>query len=227
MEIIHLLDAKPAELSGGQRQRAALGRAIVRRPNVLLLDEPLSNLDALLRISMRSELKQIQRRIAVTTIYVTHDQTEAMSLGDCVAVLRDGEIQQSGTPDEIYHNPQNLFVAKFMGTPPMNFLDGKILKKAQKDIAIATRHDRKNLILGIRPEHLQVTSPEDGIFRGTLKLVSSLGSEIIFYIDIAQYKILVKVFEKPGFSEGDKVGVTFDSRNVFIFDKNSEKRKMQ
>ncbi len=139
LEIENLLDARPAELSGGQRQRVALGRAIVRRPRVLLLDEPLSNLDALLRTSMRGELKQIQRRLAVTTIYVTHDQTEAMTLGDRIAVLKDGRLQQTGTPEEIYHRPANSFVAGFIGTLPMNLLDGGLLAKAQRRLEVC-RH---------------------------------------------------------------------------------------
>ncbi len=123
LEITALLKAKPSELSGGQKQRVALGRAIVRQPNVLLLDEPLSNLDALLRTSMRAQLKMLQKKINVTTIYVTHDQIEAMTLGDKIAVLNKGEVMQTGTPEEIYNNPQNLFTAKFMGTPPMNIIE--------------------------------------------------------------------------------------------------------
>ena len=227
LEITHLLEAKPAELSGGQRQRAALGRAIVRKPNVLLLDEPLSNLDALLRISMRSELKQIQRQIGVTTIYVTHDQTEAMSLGDCIAILKDGEIQQIGSPDEIYSNPQHLFVAKFMGSPPMNLLDGDILTKFSKRLQLEIKPEGINaqsLILGLRPEHLWITEPNDGFIRGKVNLIGSLGSEILLYVKIDRHEILVKVFEKPSFNEGDDVGIKFDPKNVFIFDKNSEKR---
>ena len=227
LEITHLLEAKPAELSGGQRQRAALGRAIVRKPNILLLDEPLSNLDALLRISMRSELKQIQRQIGVTTIYVTHDQTEAMSLGDSIAVLQDGEIQQIGSPNEIYSNPQNIFVAKFMGSPPMNLLEGDILKKFGRHLQLEInpeKIDEKSLILGLRPEHLRITKVGDGIFNGKLNLIGSLGSEIILYIKIEQHEILAKVFEKLSFKEGEEVGISFDSKNVFIFDKNSERR---
>ncbi len=225
LEITQLLGAKPAELSGGQRQRAALGRAIVRKPNVLLLDEPLSNLDALLRISMRSELKQIQRQIGVTTVYVTHDQSEAMSLGDSIAVLKDGEIQQIGRPDEIYNDPQNLFVAKFMGTPPMNFFEGELLEKAQKNLNIDGNFDKKKITLGVRPEHLRVTNPANGIYRGMLKLVGALGSEIILYIGIDQQEILAKVFQKPDINEGEEVGIDFDSENVFIFDRNNGKRK--
>ena len=141
LEIDDLPDARPAELSGGQRQRVALGRAIVRRPKVLLLDEPLSNLDALLRTSMRGELKRIQREVKQTMVYVTHDQTEAMTLGDRVAVLKDGTLQQTGTPAEIYDAPDNRFVAGFIGTPPMNLLDGILLAKARKTVEIPVGRD--------------------------------------------------------------------------------------
>lgn len=225
LEITQLLGAKPAELSGGQRQRAALGRAIVRKPNVLLLDEPLSNLDALLRISMRSELKQIQRQIGVTTVYVTHDQSEAMSLGDSIAVLKDGEIQQIGRPDDIYNDPQNLFVAKFMGTPPMNFFEGELSEKIQKKLNIDGNFDKKKIILGVRPEHIRVTEPENGFFRGTLKLIALLGSEIILHIGIDQQEILAKVFQTPDINEGEEVGIDFDLEHIFIFDRNDGKRK--
>ncbi|MFZ0728451.1 MAG: ABC transporter ATP-binding protein, partial [Desulfobacterales bacterium] len=165
LEIENLLDARPAELSGGQRQRVALGRAIVRRPRVLLLDEPLSNLDALLRTSMRGELKQIQRRLAVTTIYVTHDQTEAMTLGDRIAVLKDGRLQQTGTPEEIYHRPANRFVAGFIGTLPMNLLDGGLLAKAQRRLERAGIRDIARLQLGLRPEQIRITAAADGVWR--------------------------------------------------------------
>jgi len=165
LEISDLLRVKPAELSGGQRQRVAIGRAIVRKPAALLLDEPLSNLDAQLRVSMRRELKELQRRMKVTTVYVTHDQTEAMTLGDKIAVMKDGGIEQTGPPDEVYEKPAGVFVAKFIGTPPMNMLDGASLAAAWlesplfKTLASKSISPRE-IILGIRPEHLRVTKSE-------------------------------------------------------------------
>lgn len=225
LQIGDMLQAKPGELSGGQRQRVALGRAIVRDPAVLLLDEPLSNLDALLRITMRSELKQIQRRLNVTTIYVTHDQTEAMALGDRVAVLKSGEIQQLGAPEEIYHQPRNLFVAKFIGSPPMNILEGKILAHAQKEIDIPDSRDSEKIFLGVRPEHLRISAEsESSIFSATLKVISSLGSEVILYLSINGQEILAKVGGKISLKEGQTVGINFDEENLFVFDKDKGKR---
>jgi multiple sugar transport system ATP-binding protein len=224
LEISALLEAKPRELSGGQRQRVALGRAIVREPNVLLLDEPLSNLDALLRISMRSELKQIQRKLGVTTIYVTHDQTEAMSLGDRIAVMQAGEIQQIGAPADIYHDPANLFVAKFMGSPPMNFLDGKVLEAAEKRIAAFTKIQTKDVVIGLRPEHIQIVRPEEGIFRGRLNLISSLGSENLLYLDVGGNEMAAKAPEQIDFAEGAVVGINFDEKRLYIFDKKDGRR---
>ncbi|MFP4083038.1 MAG: ABC transporter ATP-binding protein [Candidatus Aminicenantes bacterium] len=224
LEISHLLEAKPGELSGGQRQRVALGRAIVRKPNVLLLDEPLSNLDALLRISMRSELKQIQRKIKVTTVYVTHDQTEALSLGDRIGVLKQGEILQEGTPDEIYHDPMNMFVAKFVGTPPMNLMEGDILDTAQKKLEKASQLDRKKIILGLRPEHIRVTAEKEGFFQGELSLIGSLGHENILYIKVGSHQILAKAPEDISYQEGDRVALDFDEKNLFVFNREDEKR---
>lgn len=218
LEISELLDAKPSELSGGQRQRVALGRAIVRRPNVLLLDEPLSNLDALLRISMRSELKHIQRRLGVTTIYVTHDQTEAMSMGDKIAVLNEGLVQQEGTPDEIYHDPANLFVAKFMGSPSMNLLSSKIIRYARREIPA---NQAENIILGIRPEHLSIVEKDNGIFNGNLEMISSLGSEKLLHVKISEYSLMVKYSGESQLKEGSEIGIDFDMNNLYLFDRNS------
>jgi multiple sugar transport system ATP-binding protein len=227
LEISHLLEARPGELSGGQRQRVALGRAIVRKPNVLLLDEPLSNLDALLRTSMRGELKQIQRGLQVTTIYVTHDQVEAMSLGDQIAVLEGGVVQQLGDPDSIYNDPANLFVAKFVGTPPLNILDGEILTEAQKDLSIKNTRDLREISLGLRPEHVRITEEENGVFRGKLNLVSSLGSETLLYLSVDHQKVLAKV-EKvedvKSLREGQSVGIDFEERKLFVFDKANGRR---
>ena len=219
LEIADLLEAKPAELSGGQRQRVALGRAIVRKPRVLLLDEPLSNLDALLRISMRAELKKIQRRLELTTVYVTHDQLEAMSLGDQVAVLKDGLVQQVGTPHDIFSDPANLFVAQFIGTPPMNVLDGRMLEKVPKRLRVAAAHDPSRILLGIRPAHIRVSADGEGLFNGNISLVSSLGNEKLLYIDLMGQEILVTVTDTGRFKEGQTVRIDFDEMNLFLFRK--------
>jgi multiple sugar transport system ATP-binding protein len=220
LEIADLLEAKPAELSGGQRQRVALGRAIVRKPRVLLLDEPLSNLDALLRISMRAELKKIQRRLGLTTLYVTHDQLEAMSLGDRVAVLKDGLVQQVGTPYDIFNDPANLFVAQFIGTPPMNVLDGRMLKKAHKQLRnAADQQDPSRILLGIRPAHIRVSVDGEGLFDGTISLVSSLGNEKLLYIGVSGQEILATVTDTADFEEGQTVRIDFDAMNLLLFHK--------
>jgi len=224
LEIRPLLDARPAELSGGQRQRVALGRAIVREPKVLLLDEPLSNLDALLRTSMRGELKQIQRRLAVTTIYVTHDQTEAMTLGDRIAVLKDGELQQTGPPQDIYHRPSNRFVAGFIGTPPMNLLDGAALTAARKPLEISNRTDLKNLQAGLRPEHIRITEKSRGVLHGRLVLTTSLGSEALHYLDVDGRQVLVQTVEPCEFQENQEVGIDFDAENLYLFRKEDGRR---
>ena len=220
LEIADLLEAKPAELSGGQRQRVALGRAIVRKPRVLLLDEPLSNLDALLRISMRAELKKIQRRLDLTTVYVTHDQLEAMSLGDQVAVLKDGLVQQVGTPHDIFSDPANLFVAQFIGTPPMSVLDGRMLEKAHKRLRhAADQEDPSRILLGIRPANILVSAEGEGLFDGTISLISSLGSENLLHIDVMGQEILASVTDAGHFEEGQIVRIDFDAMNLFLFRK--------
>lgn len=216
LEIEDLLEARPAELSGGQRQRVALGRAIVRRPKALLLDEPLSNLDALLRTSMRGELKQLQRRLEVTTLYVTHDQTEALTLGDRIAVLKDGRIQQTGTPEDIYHRPANRFVAGFVGTPPMNLLDGSLLREA---LSAAGVEDPDHVQAGLRPEHLQVVGKGEGRLRATLQLISPLGSDALMYLDYRGRQLLAKGAGTEGFREKQEVGVDFDPDHLYVFDR--------
>ncbi len=224
LEINEILEAKPAELSGGQRQRVALGRAIVREPNVLLLDEPLSNLDAMLRITMRSELKEIQRELNLTTIYVTHDQTEAMSLGDSIAVLRKGEVQQIGTPYEIYNEPENLFVAKFIGSPPMNILDMETLSRTEREIGRLAGKKDKKLIAGLRPEDIKVVPENEGLLRGKLRMIGPVGGESLLYLTVEGKELLAKVSEKPSFNEGDRIGIDFDDSKILLFDKEKEIR---
>jgi multiple sugar transport system ATP-binding protein len=199
LELGALLERKPAALSGGQRQRVAMGRAIVREPAAFLLDEPLSNLDARLRAQMRNELATLQRRLGTTTVYVTHDQTEAMTLGDRIAVLRDGRIQQLGTPRELYLSPANLFVARFIGAPAMNLLpariDGDRLRLPMTSLALPERL-RKGphagtdaLIAGIRPEHFLIASErrastDDGAFRARPRFVEWLGADVFVHFEV-------------------------------------------
>jgi multiple sugar transport system ATP-binding protein len=197
LELEDLLDRKPAALSGGQRQRVAMGRAIVRQPAAFLLDEPLSNLDAKLRTQMRTELARLQRRLGTTTIYVTHDQTEAMTLGDRIAVLRGGEIQQVGTPRELYRNPANLFVARFIGSPAMNLLPARIegahLILPMTEVSFPEGcQDRfgqngREVIAGIRPEHFREAAGSDGeagTFRAHLEVVEWLGADLFVHFDV-------------------------------------------
>jgi multiple sugar transport system ATP-binding protein len=192
------LDRKPANLSGGQRQRVAMGRAIVRDPKAFLMDEPLSNLDAKLRVQMRTEVARIQKRLGTTMVYVTHDQTEAMTLGDRVAVMRAGVIQQVDTPGHLYENPANLFVAGFIGSPSMNFLPGRL-----EDSSLALPFgsfplpdplrphaaDGRDVLVGIRPEHFEDAAvegemPDRARFRATLDVVESMGSELYAYFEV-------------------------------------------
>jgi multiple sugar transport system ATP-binding protein len=206
LDLEPFLDRKPRALSGGQRQRVAMGRAIVRQPQAFLMDEPLSNLDAKLRVQMRAEISQLQNRLGTTTIYVTHDQVEAMTMGDRVAVMRKGELQQVATPQELYDNPVNLFVGGFIGSPAMNLLEGK-LERANGGMAVAIGSQRlelgdvclnerpalkdfdgRDVIVGIRPEHLEDVelvqdAPENRRLKGEVALTEALGAELIVYVN--------------------------------------------
>ena len=204
LDLQNHLERKPANLSGGQRQRVAMGRAIVRDPKAFLMDEPLSNLDAKLRVQMRTEVSRIQNRLGTTTVYVTHDQTEAMTLGDRVAVMRAGVIQQVDTPANLYEEPYNLFVAGFIGSPSMNFLparlEGDIVKSAFGDAALPDQlrsrlqrepgQGARDVILGVRPEHFEDTAIESGElhdrmhFRTKIDVVESMGSELYVYFGV-------------------------------------------
>jgi multiple sugar transport system ATP-binding protein len=195
LELTAHLERKPANLSGGQRQRVAMGRAIVRSPKAFLMDEPLSNLDAKLRVQMRTTISRLQRRLGTTTVYVTHDQTEAMTLGDRVVVMRSGIVQQVGTPTELYERPANLFVAGFIGSPSMNFLpgtlEGGVVHSAIGDIPVpervATRAKGHELIIGIRPEHFEDASLVDApgvTFEHRVDVLESLGSDVYAYFTL-------------------------------------------
>jgi len=234
-----LLTRKPKQLSGEQRQRVAVGRAIVRKPEVFLFDEPLSNLDAKLRLHMRMEISKLHNRLEATMIYVTHDQVEAMTMGDRIVVMNDAVVQQIGTPMEIYERPSNLFVAGFVGSPSMNFLDARI---AQDDngLFIDAAHFRvripegrcplcydlvgKEVIFGIRPEHIQdrmycVDPISDNCFMARVDFVEPMGSEMIVYIGIGQTSIVAKVNPRTSAREDSEIGIHIDMDCVHIFDK--------
>ena len=211
-EILNLteyLDRKPKQLSGGQRQRVALGRAIVRNPKVFLMDEPLSNLDAKLRVQMRSEIKKLHEKLQTTFIYVTHDQTEALTMGDRIVVLNGGDIQQVDTPDEIYNNPKNTFVAGFVGSPQMNFIDGK-------DIGLD-----ENILYGIRPEKM---TKADGDIKLTVEVDISemLGSEKIAYFNIGEKRCSAKL--EPEIQIGKTLELSIKQDDLYKFNKETGER---
>lgn len=214
LNIGHLLERKPKQLSGGQRQRVAVGRAIVRKPKVFLFDEPLSNLDAKLRVQMRAELKKLHERLQSTMIYVTHDQVEAMTMGDRICVMKDGFIQQVSGPISLYDKPKNKFVAGFIGTPPMNFMDVEVKERGENlflnegmfELKIPSmlnehvaKHSGKKLVLGIRPEDIYdklfyTLGPKDGnIFSSTVEVVEPLGSEIYLHLNTGKNTLVAKV----------------------------------
>lgn len=211
-EILNLgeyLDRKPKQLSGGQRQRVALGRAIVRNPKVFLMDEPLSNLDAKLRVQMRSEIKKLHEKLQTTFIYVTHDQTEALTMGDRIVVLNNGDIQQVDTPYEIYNNPKNMFVAGFVGSPQMNFIDGEVLGLD------------KNIIYGVRPE--KMTSPDGDItLTADIDISEMLGSETVVYFNLGSCKCCAKLDSDVNLS--GRIEIKIKTSDLYKFDKASGER---
>ena len=226
LDIKEFLKRKPKELSGGQRQRVALGRAIVRDPQVFLFDEPLSNLDAKLRVQMRAEVKKLHRQLGTTMIYVTHDQVEAMTMGDRIVILNNGITQQVGTPLDVYHNPVNMFVAGFIGSPAMNFISGKLedgkffshdfsLDLKEKDIKSG------DIVLGIRPEDIHLDGKGVNL---QLILVEPLGNEIILRLQADHYTVIARV---PSFDTAqlpESVSVRFDLSKICLFDTKTEKR---
>ena len=237
-----LLDRKPKQLSGGQRQRVALGRAIVREPKVFLMDEPLSNLDAKLRVQTRAELIKLHQRLQTTIIYVTHDQVEAMTMGTRIAVMRDGVLQQLDTPHNIYEHPSNMFVAGFIGSPAMNFFDVNV--EAQDGIAqlkgegfsvtlsgdVARRaapYNGKRMILGIRPEHLgQLSRGEDesrGEISSTVDVVESMGSEQYAYMTLDGKTFIARLSADVPVKMGDRVRLGFSKNDIQLFDSETER----
>ncbi|HEY8347784.1 MAG TPA: sn-glycerol-3-phosphate ABC transporter ATP-binding protein UgpC [Symbiobacteriaceae bacterium] len=237
----HLLGRKPKELSGGQRQRVALGRAIVRNPKVFLMDEPLSNLDAKLRLQMRTELSKLQRRLQTTTIYVTHDQVEAMTMGDRIVVMRDGVIQQVAPPQELYDKPANLFVAGFIGSPAMNFLKGHLSEDATtfhtktfsvrlpEALAAAARpYANKEMILGVRPEDVEADPAALDRFPGArvparVEVVEPLGSEIYLYLSSGENQLTARVDPGMRFRPDDQITLAINTERVHLFDPETEK----
>ncbi|MDT3378304.1 sn-glycerol-3-phosphate ABC transporter ATP-binding protein UgpC [Labrys neptuniae] len=221
------LDRKPRQLSGGQRQRVAIGRAIVRSPTAFLFDEPLSNLDAALRVQMRIELIRLHRTLRTTMIYVTHDQVEAMTMADRIVVLRAGNVEQFSTPLELYDHPANLFVASFIGSPKMNFLpaapsgDRDLELPGGSTVALPdgwhSRLDQK-MTLGIRPEHV-LYSPDEGLWEGTVSLEEQLGSDALLYVEVPSLgTITVRAVGERRFKTGDRIFLTPDASRVHLFD---------
>lgn len=227
LKLEEFLDRKPKELSGGQRQRVAIGRAIVRKPRLFLFDEPLSNLDAKLRSSMRTELSRLHRKIKATTLYVTHDQVEAMTLGQKIVLFDRGEVQQTGTPEELYSSPANLFVAGFIGTPAINLIAGTIKVTGEGlsfvsdglTLSLGERNSLKQfnaqeVTIGIRPEAL---APGDGPIRGRIELVEHLGSEKIVYVKAHDTRLTAKAAPDDRLSQGETISLSFSSKGLHFF----------
>ena len=243
LDLEKLLDRKPKALSGGQRQRVAMGRAIVRSPKVFLMDEPLSNLDAKLRVQMRTEIAKLHQRLGATIIYVTHDQTEAMTLGTRIVVMKDGIVQQVDSPQNLYDRPQNLFVAGFMGSPQMNFIDATIEVKGDKVYAKTPSmtielpaekgkkvadggYNGKVVTLGIRPEDVYDAEQAPhltNVFETTINVYELLGAEVYLYSDLDEFPITARVSSSTNARSGSKVKFAFDVAKMHVFDKETEK----
>ena len=233
LKLEKLMDRRPGELSGGQSQRVAIGRAIVRDPDLFLFDEPLSNLDAELRVHMRVEIKALHERLQRTMIYVTHDQVEAMTMADRIVVFNAGNIEQVGTPLELYNSPDNLFVAGFIGSPRMNFLDTHWTESGELEIPggklprSLTRHLEPGQLLtvGIRPEHFAMCSPEDALLSGAVSLIEQLGGESFLHVMVAglDKPVIVRLDGQPCIRAGDDIPLTVRDHMIYCFDKVSGK----
>jgi multiple sugar transport system ATP-binding protein len=228
VNIEELLERLPKQLSGGQRQRVALGRALIRRPNLFLMDEPLSNLDAKLRVQMRGELKHLQHQLKTTTIYVTHDQIEAMTLATRVAVMNKGEMQQLAPPKEIYDNPTNLFVAGFIGSPSMNFLKGDVANGVFEGrgvrIAGLRTPDAKDVVLGVRPEDLAVANQQDGQMGGEVFSLELTGESALLTIQLPDALVMARVDKDFTAEIGAKVWLKANPARCYLFDTRTEAR---
>ena len=243
LDLTPLLDRKPKALSGGQRQRVAMGRAIVRNPKVFLMDEPLSNLDAKLRVQMRIEIAKLHQRLGTTIIYVTHDQTEAMTLGTRIVVMKDGVIQQVDTPQHLYEKPDNLFVAGFMGSPQMNFVDAEVevkentaylnvagksipLPPAKSKKLIEGGYNGKMVTFGIRPEdvydsEMYVETSPMSVFESTIKVYELLGAEVYLYFDLEEFPMTARVDSRTTARPGDTIKFAIDVEKIHVFDKDT------
>ncbi|BBP83023.1 sugar ABC transporter ATP-binding protein [Pseudomonas tohonis] len=242
LQIEHLLERKPGQLSGGQQQRVAMGRALARRPKIYLFDEPLSNLDAKLRVEMRTEIKLMHQRLKTTTVYVTHDQIEAMTLGDKVAVMKDGVIQQFGTPQQIYNDPANLFVAGFMGSPPMNFIplrlqrrDGQLwalLDSGQARCELPLGElgegiEGREVILGVRPEQILASAPAGATLpgiRAEIEVTEPTGPDTLVFTSLNQTKVCCRLAPDAAPQIGETLSLYFDPSKVLLFDAQSGER---
>ena len=226
------LNRRPRHLSGGQRQRVAMGRAIVRNPTVFLFDEPLSNLDAKLRVQMRAEIRELHDRLKTTTIYVTHDQIEAMTMADRIVIMQHGNIEQIGKPLELYDNPRNLFVATFIGSPAMNMFEGMVKRQAMGLVFYADGfvlplpklkglNPDMEIMYGVRPEHI---TPGEKSIVAEISHIEPTGSETLIYSRIAGRSIVSQVRERFDFKPGDRVSFGINPDNVHLFDKSSGER---
>ena len=245
LDIEHLLDRKPKALSGGQRQRVAMGRAIVRSPKVFLMDEPLSNLDAKLRVQMRVEISKLHQRLQTTIIYVTHDQTEAMTLGTRIVVLKDGIIQQVDTPQNLYNTPNNIFVAGFIGSPQMNLIDAEVKANgSQVDLVLSDtvtitlpaekskklidgNYVGKTVVVGIRPEDVKddaefIAKNADSKFTATVKVYELLGAEVNLHYEIGDVTCTAKVNPRTTARPGDTIKIALDGSKIHLFDKETQ-----
>ncbi|SHE58820.1 ABC transporter ATP-binding protein [Desulforamulus putei] len=242
LSIEHLLDRKPRQLSGGQRQRVAIGRAIVREPKVFLMDEPLSNLDAKLRVQMRAELAKLHQRLKTTTIYVTHDQTEAMTMGDRIVVMKDGIVQQVASPEELYNRPANMFVAGFIGSPSMNFVACRMQEKGNETYLVneegfsflllspevAARlapYKQKALVFGIRPEDISDSLSwvaEENYLAARVDVVENLGAETLIYFSLGKETLVGRFVGGPRYRVGETVKIALNPNRYYLFDQETE-----
>jgi len=244
LDIEHLLDRKPKALSGGQRQRVAMGRAIVREPKVFLMDEPLSNLDAKLRVQMRTEITKLHQRLQTTFVYVTHDQTEAMTLGTRIVVMKDGLIQQVDSPVNLYNKPQNLFVAGFIGSPQMNLVEAGVEKRGSDIYLLFGEHPiklpeakaraveeggyvGKTVVLGIRPEDLKdeemfISQAQEATIKCDVEVTELLGAEVYLYLLCADQQLTARVNPRSTAKTGDTITMALDVQRIHVFDKDTE-----
>jgi multiple sugar transport system ATP-binding protein len=241
LQIEHLLGRKPSQLSGGQQQRVAMGRALARRPQIYLFDEPLSNLDAKLRVEMRTEIKLMHQRLKTTTVYVTHDQIEAMTLGDKVAVMKDGIVQQFGTPKDIYNNPANLFVASFIGSPPMNFIPLRLSKQGggwhalldsgqdRCELPLNLAHgeslEGREVMLGIRPEQIGIGTDGDmPSLRAEVQVIEPTGPDTMIFVSLNQTKVCCRLAPDAAPNPGQTLTLQFEPDKVLLFDAQTGER---